>query len=124
MIVGKEKSSDGGERRKKLRRIRLVDDDTRMLLVSYIQDVILKRYKKEEKFSSNTLFTKIPDDLINTPLRVLCEIIKNKYPDDERAVKSNTMKYLGMLVREAVYCSEVEFYESIESDIRTFKRMN
>lgn len=121
MIIGKEKSSDGGERRKNIRHIRLVDDSTRLSLVSFLQTIILTNYSKDEWFSSKTIFNNIPDDLINTPLYMIYEIIQARY-DDERSIRTTTMKYLGMLVREAVYYSETEFFECIEGDVRTFRR--
>ena len=59
MIVGKLASADGGIRRKSNRTIRIVDFETKEMIISYLLDLLNRTIKDDEWFSLNMLFVLI-----------------------------------------------------------------
>lgn len=64
-----------------------------------------------------------------TPIKILCDICSERFKDNPNSIRINISKYLGMLVREAVYYSEVQYFEQmmaiadkLEVDVRELIR--
>ncbi|MBR4315249.1 MAG: hypothetical protein IKP66_10100 [Lachnospiraceae bacterium] len=122
MIVGRTKSADGGFRRIPVRHTHIVDEKTRLELVEYLKGVIYEKCKEVDDWVGyRDLFPNIPEDLVNTPLNILWNICCEKFKDDPDSIIINISKYLGMLVREAVYYSEQCYLEQMRLSIRTYR---
>lgn len=57
---------------------------------------------------------------MNTPLKIIFDLCSEKFKDSPRTVNINISKYIGMLVREAVYYSEVKYYEQMMGSVRKY----
>ena len=66
------------------------------------------------------MFPNIPDDLLGIPLKLIYDICSEKFGDEPQTLKINTSKYIGMLVREAVYYSDVEYCEQMMGSVRKY----
>lgn len=120
MIIGRTQSADGGFRRIPIRHTQIVDKDTRQVLIDYLQDIIYQKCKSMDWVGASDLFPDIPKDLMNTPLKIIYEICKEKFKETPNTIRINISKYLGMLVREAVYYSETEYYEQMIGSVRKY----
>lgn len=120
MIIGRTQSADGGFRRIPVRHAQIVDQETRKIIITYLKDVIYQKCGNAEWVGSSDLFPNIPEDLMNTPLKVLCDICRERFRDNPNSIRINISKYLGMLVREAVYYSEVQYFEQMMGSVRKY----
>lgn len=120
MIVGRPQSMDGGHRRIPIRHTQIVSKDIKAELLSYIQKLMYEKCQVQQWVGTKDLFPQIPNDLFNTPLEILYAICQNKFGDEPKNLSINVAKYVGMLVREAVYYSEEEYIEEIQGSIRTY----
>lgn len=120
MIIGRTQSADGGFRRIPIRHTQIVDSETRQSLITYLKEVVYQKCKDAEWVGSSDLFPNIPEDLMDTPLKVLCDICNERFKDSPETIRINISKYLGMLVREAVYYSEVQYFEQMIGSVRKY----
>lgn len=63
MIIGKTQSADGGRRRIPIRHTQIVDNETRAMLIAFIDDIIFIKCKEQEWVGVRDLFPNIPSDL-------------------------------------------------------------
>lgn len=120
MIIGETESVDGGKRRITIRHTQLVDKEIRLKLISYLKEVIYQKCKEEDWVGSRDLYPNIPEDIKNTPLILIYNICREKFKETPDTIKINVSKYIGILVREAVYYSEVRFFEKIDGSVRKY----
>ena len=120
MIIGRTQSADGGFRRIPVRHTQIVDQETRKNIINYLKDVVYQKCENAEWVGASDLFPNIPEDLMNTPLKVLCDICSERFRDNPNSIRINISKYLGMLVREAVYYSEVQYFEQMMGSVRKY----
>lgn len=120
MIIGHTPSADGGFRRIPIRHIQIVDEATRLSLVNYLQERVYQKCKKSGWVGYKDIFPKLPDDIMNTPLKIIYNICCNKFADNPDTIILNLSKYLGMLTREAVYYSEVAYFEQMTGSVRKY----
>ena len=120
MIVGRPQSMDGMRRRIPIRHTQIVSKDTKAELLSYIQNRMYEKCLAQQWVGTKDLFPQMPNDLFGTPLEILYTICLNRFGDEPKNVSINVSKYVGMLVREAVYYSGDEYIEEIHGSIRTY----
>ena len=120
MIIGRTQSADGGFRRIPIRHTQIVDEETRLELVDYLKERVYQKCQELDWVGCRDIFPILPDDIMETPLRVIYEICCKKFADTPNTIVMNLAKYLGMLTREAVYCSEVEYFEQMTGSIRIY----
>lgn len=120
MIIGRTQSADGGFRRIPIRHTQIVDQQTKKIIIFYLKEAIYQKCKSFEWVGASDLFPNIPEDLKNTPLEKLYEICSERFKENPNSVRINTSKYLGMLVREAVYYSDVQYYEQMIGSVRKY----
>ena len=120
MIVGRTESADGGYRRIAIRHTQIVDNSTRLILVDYLKEKIYQKCLELDWVGYRDIFPNLPEDILNTPLKVIYELCCSKFADNPKSIPINLAKYLGMLTREAVYYSEVPFCEKIMGSIRVY----
>ncbi len=120
MIIGRTQSADGGFRRIPIRHTQIVDPETRQCLITYLMEVVYQKCKDAEWVGSSDLFSNIPEDLMDTPLKILCDICNERFKDSPKTIRINISKYLGMLVREAVYYSDVQYFEQMIGSVRKY----
>lgn len=121
MIKGRTQSADGGFRRIPVRRTQIVNEKTRLSIIDYLDKMIFQKCQFSEWVGSRDLFSRIPEDIVNTPLNVVYTLCCEKFSDDSHSIFINFSKYLGILTREAVYSSEKAYYEVMEGSIRKYK---
>ena len=120
MIIGRTQSADGGYRRIPIRHTQIVDEATRLTLIAYLKEIIFQKCKVSDWVGASDLFPNIPEDLEKNPLKIICDICSEKFKDSPNTIRINISKYLGMLVREAVYYSEVKYYEQMMGSVRKY----
>lgn len=120
MIIGRTQSADGGFRRIPIRHTRIVDKETREKLLVYLKEAVYQKCQTMDWVGSSELFPNIPNDIRDTPLKIILDICLEKFKDSPRTIKINVSKYVGMLVREAVYYSEVKYYEQMIGSVRKY----
>lgn len=120
MIKGRTQSADGGFRRIPVRHTQIVDESTRLSLVNYLKERVYQKCKEIDWVSYRDIFPNLPDDILDTPLKVIYDICCKKFADNPDSIILNLSKYLGMLTREAVYYSEVAYFEKMTGSIRTY----
>lgn len=120
MIIGCTQSADGGFRRIPIRHTHIVDEATKKAILEYLYDRIYNICQKSEWIGARDIFPKIPEDIINTPLEIVNDKCKEKFADNPSSINLNIAKYVGMLVREAVYSSTEEYYEIIDYSVRKY----
>lgn len=120
MIIGRTQSADGGFRRIPIRHTQIVDKETRQIFINYLNEYMYQKCVNSEWVGTRDLFPKIPEDLMNTPLKLLCDICTEKFKDNPKSIRINICKYLGMLLREAVYYDEEEYYEQMIGPVRKY----
>lgn len=120
MIIGRTQSADGGFRRIPIRHTQIVDQQTKKIIIFYLKEAIYQKCKTVDWVGASDLFPNIPEDLRNTPLGKLYEICSERFKDNPNSVCINTSKYLGMLVREAVYYSDVKYFEQMIGSVRKY----
>lgn len=121
MIIGRTQSADGGYRRIPIRHTQIVDNKTRNALVTYLKEAVYQKCKSIDWVGTSDIFPNIPEDIMNTPLKVIYDLCNEKFTDSPQTVKINISKYLGMLVREAVYYSEAKYYEQMIGSVRKYR---
>lgn len=120
MIVGRTESVDGGKRRITIRHTQIVDKEIRLKLISYLQEMIYQKCKKIDWVGYRDLYPNIPEDIKNTPLILIYNICSEKFKDTPGSININVSKYIGMLVREAVYYSKIKYFEKIDGSVRKY----
>ena len=120
MIIGRTQSADGGFRRITIRHTHIVDDESRKQILSYIQDKIYDFCVEGEWIGSSDMYPNLPHDIIGTPLQIVYDNCRVKFKDNPDSLKINLSKYVGMLVREAVYYSKEEYYEQMMGSVRKY----
>lgn len=120
MIIGRTQSADGGFRRIPVRHTQIVNQETREKLTTYLKEVVYQKCKKADWVGASDIFPNIPEDLNNTPLEILCDICNERFKYNPNTIRINISKYLGMLLREAVYYSENEYFEKIIGSARKY----
>lgn len=120
MIVGQTQSADGGFRRIPIRHTQIVDEATRLNLVSFLKERVYLKCEEKEWVGYKDIFPNLPEDILDTPLKVVYDICKEKFADNPDTIIQNLSKYLGMLTREAVYYSEVAYFEQMTGSIRQY----
>ena len=66
------------------------------------------------------MYPNLPHDIIGTPLQIVYDNCLVKFKDNPDSLKINLSKYVGMLVREAVYYSKEEYYEQMMGSVRKY----
>lgn len=120
MIIGRTQSADGGFRRIPIRHTQIVDDKTRLSLVDYLKEIVYKKCLETGWVGCRDVFPNLPEDIMGTPLQIIYDICCEKFKDQPDIINANLAKYLGMLIREAVYYSDVEYFELMTGSIRTY----
>lgn len=120
MIIGFTQSADGCFRRIPIRHTHIVDENTRLELVSYLKERVYQKCLELDWVGCKDIFPNLPDDVKDTPLKIIYEICCEKFADTPNSLVVNLAKYLGLLIREAVYYSEVEYFEQMPGTIRTY----
>jgi len=120
MIIGRTQSADGGFRRIPIRHTQIVDEATRLLIVSYLKERVYQKCKESDWVGYKDIFPNLPEDILDTPLKVVYELCCKKFADNPDEIIRNLSKYLGMLTREAVYYSEVRYFEQIIGSVRAY----
>lgn len=120
MIIGRTESVDGGRRRISIRHTHIVDKEIRLKLISYLKEVVYQKCKKADWVGSRDLYPNIPEDIKKTPLMIVYDKCCEKFKEIPDTININVSKYIGMLVREAVYYSEVKYFEKIEGSVRKY----
>lgn len=120
MIIGRTQSADGGFRRIPIRHTQIVDNETRQILITYLKEAVYQKCKQSEWVGASDLFPAIPEDLMGTPLKIICDICSERFKENPKTIRINISKYLGMLVREAVYYSEFKYYEQMIGSARKY----
>lgn len=120
MIIGRTQSADGGFRRIPIRHTQIVDEATRQSLVSYLKGRVYQKCKESNWVGYKDIFPNLPDDILDTPLNVIYELCCKKFADNPSSIILNLSKYLGMLTREAVYYSEVAYFEQMTGTVRKY----
>ena len=77
MIIGRTQSADGGFRRIPVRHAQIVDQETRKIIITYLKEVVYQKCEKAAWVGASDLFPNIPEDLMNTPLKILCDLFVN-----------------------------------------------
>lgn len=122
MIVGRTYSADGGFRRIAVRHTQKVDTQTRLLLIDYLQkQVYLKCKSTNDWVGYKDIFPNIPEDIIDTPLKIIFDLCSSKFADNPDSIKINLSKYIGMLTREAVYYSKISYLELMDGSVRKYR---
>ena len=122
MIVGRTQSADGGFRRIPIRHTQIVDEQTRLSLVAYLKERVYSKCKNTKDWVGyRDIFPNIPEDIIDTPLKIIYDLCCTKFADSPNSIKINTAKYIGMLTREAVYYSEQSYLEQMEGSVRKYR---
>lgn len=122
MIVGRTQSADGGFRRIPIRHTQIVDEQTRLSLVAYLKERIHSKCKTTQDWVGyRDIFPNIPEDIIDTPLKIIYDLCYKKFADDPNSLRINTAKYIGMLTREAVYYSEDSYLEQMDGSVRKYR---
>ena len=85
-----------------------------------MKEVVYQKCEKAAWVGASDLFPNIPEDLVNTPLKILCDICSERFRDNPNTIRINISKYIGMLVREAVYYSEVRYFEQMMGSVRKY----
>lgn len=122
MIIGNQVSADGGARRKTLRKSHIVNEEERMGIISFLNNYILNNVPDNEPFTSTSLFPEIPLSIQKTPLLRIYNICNSKEDVAEKEKLPLFKKHLGMLIREALYLSEYNYYERFEGSNKSYKR--
>lgn len=120
MIIGRTQSADGGFRRIPIRHTQIVDQQTKQIILFFLKEAIYQKCKVSDWVGASDLFPNIPEDLKDTPLEKLYKICSERFKDNPNSVRINTSKYLGMLVREAVYYSDIQYYEQMIGSVRKY----
>lgn len=120
MIKGRTQSADGGFRRIPIRHTQIVDPETKQIIIAFLKNAVYQKCEVSEWVGASDLFPNIPEDLLNTPLQPLCDICDERFKESPNTIRINISKYLGMLVREAVYYSEVNYYEQMIGSVRKY----
>lgn len=120
MIIGRTSSADGGFRRIPIRHTQIVDEETRLSLLEYLKQVIHDKCQVSGWVGTSDLYPHIPEDIIDTPLVIIYDKCKEKFENTPQNLRGNILKYLGMLVREAVYTSDVKYYEELMGSVRKY----
>ena len=122
MIVGRTHSADGGSRRIPIRHTKIVDEKTRLLLVAYLKEKVYNKcLKNKDWVGYGDIFPNLPEDIINTPLKIIYDLCCTKFADEPNSIKINVSKYIGMLTREAVYYSEHSYFEQMIGSVRKYR---
>ena len=111
MIIGRTESADGGFRRIPIRHTQIVDEATRLSIVSYLKERVYQKCKESDWVGYKDIFPNLPDDILNTPLELIYDLCCKKFADNPETIILNLSKYIGMLTREAVYYSDVAYFE-------------
>lgn len=120
MIIGRTHSTDGGFRRIPVRHTQIVDEETRFLILTYLYDKVKEVCSESDWVGLRDIYPIIQDDIIGTPLEIVYNKCKHKFGNDNNAVNINLAKYVGMLIREAVYTSSDKYYEIIDGTVRKY----
>lgn len=120
MIIGRTQSADGGFRRIPVRHTLIVDEDTRRVILAYLYDKVKEVCTVSEWVGLRDVYPTLPDDVIDTPLEIVYKKCVDKFGNDAKAVSINLAKYVGMLIREAVYTSTDEYYEIMDGSVRKY----
>lgn len=120
MIVGRTESADGGLRRRPIRHTQIVDETTRADMVNYLNPIIYQKSLECEWIGCKDIFPNLPEDIIGTPLEILYIICSKKFANNPKSILINLSKYLGMVLREAVYSSEVQYFERMIGPVRKY----
>lgn len=67
MIIGRAQSADGGFRRIPIRHTQIVDEATRLLLVSYLKEWVYRKCQESDWVGSRNIFPNLPEDILDTP---------------------------------------------------------
>lgn len=122
MIVGRTQSADGGFRRIPIRHTQIVDEQTRLNLVAYLKERVYEKCKDTQGWVGyRDIFPHIPEDILDTPLKIIYELCVKKFSEEPHTIKNNTAKYIGMLTREAVYYSEHSYLEIMDGSVRKYR---
>ena len=122
MIVGRTDSADGGLRRRPIRHTRIVDVHTRLSIVTYLRKRVYDKCKETKDWVGyKDIFPNIPDDIIDTPLKLIYDLCCTKFANEPSSIKINVAKYLGMLTREAVYYSPHSYLELMDGSVRKYR---
>ena len=120
MIIGRTESADGGFRRIPIRHTQIVDEATRLSIVSYLKERVYQKCKESDWVGYKDIFPNLPDDILNTPLELIYDLCCKKFADNPETIILNLSKYIGMLTREAVYYSDVAYFEQMSGSVRTY----
>ena len=120
MIIGRTTSADGGFRRIPIRHTQIIDEDTRRIILTYLYDKVKEVCTNTDWVGLREVFPVLPDDVINTPLEIVYNKCLEKFENDNKAVSINLSKYIGMLIREAVYTSPEDYYEIMDGSVRKY----
>lgn len=120
MIIGRTQSADGGFRRIPIRHTQIVDESTRLEIVDYLKEKVYQKCRELDWVGYKDLFPNIPEDIMETPLKIIFDICCKKFANNPDSIRINVAKYLGMLTREAVYYSEVRYYEIMSGSVRLY----
>ena len=121
MIIGRSPSADGGIRRRPIRHTQIVDEKTRLSLVDYLKERVYKKCMEVEWVGYKDIFPDLLEDIRNTPLWVIYELCYEKFKYEPQTIRINVSKYIGMLVREAVYYSEEKYKEELVGSVRKYR---
>ena len=120
MIIGRTQSADGGFRRIPVRHTQIVDEDTRRDILVYLYDKVKEVCTVSDWVGLRDVYPILPDDVIDTPLEIVYKKCVDKFGNDTKAVSINLAKYVGMLIREAVYTSTDNYYEIMDGSVRKY----
>ena len=120
MIIGRTHSADGGYRRIPVRHTQIVDESTRKLLVNYLKYRVYEKCLESKWVGCRDIFPNLPEDILDTPLKIVYEICCKKFADNPKVIIGNFAKYLGMLTREAVYYSDETYKEIMPASTRLY----
>lgn len=120
MIIGRTLSADGEFRRIPVRHTQIVDEATRLSLVSYIKERIYEKCTETDWVGHKDVFPNLPDDILDTPLKIVYNLCCKKFAEKPDSIILNLSKYLGMLTREAVYYSEARYFEETVGSVRKY----
>ena len=70
---------------------------------------------------ASDLFPNIPNDIFGTPLEVIYDLCSERFANQPNSININMSKYLGILVREAIYYSDVKYYEQMDGSVRRYR---
>lgn len=120
MIIGRTQSADGGYRRVPIRKTQIIDKETKKPLLSKIDDMVYELGHQIDWVGKSDIFPKIPESILGTPFQIIYDKCVEKFKENLEQVNINVSKYLGMMVREAVYSSDRRYFEKMIGSVRKY----